>query len=96
MKSAYELALERLEKQGIEPPRQDALDDDTRERMAEVRSKAGADLAQLEILHRDGKRKQGDPVEALKADEEYLVERRRIEERREAQLEKLRSRGHNT
>lgn len=90
MKSAYELALERLEQQGIERPREEALDDSTRERMAEVRSKAKAELAQLEILHRDRAGGAADPVAAAKDEEEYLLERRRVEERRDRELEKLR------
>jgi hypothetical protein len=90
MKSAYELALERIEKQGIERPREGALDDATRERMAEVRSKAQAELAQLEIMHRDRAVDPADLEGAGKAEEEYLLERRRIEEHRERELEKLR------
>lgn len=84
MKSAYELALERLESQGIERPREDALTDDVRRQMAEVKSRAEAELAQLEILHRE--RGQGDP----EAQEEYVRERRRIEETRDRKLDKLR------
>ena len=80
-----------MEQQGIEPPSKDSLDDATRERMAEVRSKAEAEIAQLEILHRDASRAPEDPTAALEAEQEYLLERRRIEERREAQLEKLRT-----
>ncbi len=91
MKSAYELALERLEKQGIEPPRDEALDEETRERMAEVKRKAKAELAQLEILHRDRSQAPGDPAAAAQAEQDYLLERRRIEERRDRELEKLRS-----
>lgn len=90
MKSAYELALERLEQQGIERPREEALDDATRERIAEVRAKAKAALAELEILHRDRQRGGVELEAAGKAEEEYLVERRRIEERRDRELEKLR------
>ncbi len=90
MKSAYELALERLDQQGIERPREEAIDDATRERMAEIRSKAQADLARLEILHRDRLRGAEDPVAAAKAEEEYLIDRRRIEERRDGEIEKLR------
>ncbi len=91
MKSAYELALERLEKQGIERPSEDALSDETRAKMAEVRSKAQAEIAELEILHRDQAKQQADPAAAAQAEEEYLLERKRIEERREAKLDKLRS-----
>jgi hypothetical protein len=91
MKSAYELALERLEKQGIDRPDEGALDDATRERIAEVRNKAKAELAELEIMHRDRTREAADPVAAAKAEEEYLLDRRRIEERRDSKLEKLRA-----
>ena len=88
MKSAYELALERLDEKGIERP--GALDEATRERIAEVRRKAEADLANLEILHRQGRRGQTDPQEAQRAEEEYAAERRRLEARREDAIARLR------
>ena len=53
MKSAYELALERLESQGIERPRQESLSEETRQRLNDVRQQAAAKLAELEILHLD-------------------------------------------
>lgn len=89
MKSAYELALERLERQGIERPREDALSDEVRAQIAEVRSKAEAELAQLEIMHRQTLAKAG-PGEVAQLEEEYVRERRRIEERREARAAQLR------
>jgi len=52
MKSAYDLALERMESQGIEKPDAGKLGDDVKAQMAEVRAKAGAELAQVEILHK--------------------------------------------
>jgi len=85
MKSAYELALERLEKQGIERPREDSMSDETREQIAEVRRQAEAKLAEVEILYQD-KKKSGDP----QAEEEYLRDRRRIEDDRDRKIEKLR------
>ena len=90
MKSAYELALERLESQGIEPPRSEALSDETRSRMAEARSKAGAQLAELEILHKDSLKREADPIQIRQTEEEYRRQRRRIEERLERTLETLR------
>src|SRR5215208_6924416 len=42
MKSAYELALERMEKQGIERPREETFGDELREKIADVRRKAEA------------------------------------------------------
>ena len=90
MKSAYELALERMEKQGIAPPRADALDDKTREAIAEIRRKADAKLAELEIFHRDKLNALPDPAERAQEEKGYLRERQRAEERRDADIAKLR------
>lgn len=90
MKSAYELALERLASQGIEPPREEAMSPETREKVAELRKKTEAKLAELEILHRDALRKNPDPVAREKSEEEYRRERRRLEEDCERQVAKLR------
>ena len=92
MKSAYELALERLEKRGIERPREGdgALSPETQEKIAEIRRQAEARLAELEILHRDGQRKGFDPVKRQEDEDNYVRERRRIEEDRDRKIEKLR------
>lgn len=90
MKTAYELALERLEAQGIERPREAALSDADRERIAEVRRQAEAKLAELEILHRDKLRKLEDPVKIAEQEEYYLLERRRIESDAESKVAKIR------
>jgi len=88
MKSAYELALERLDSQGIERPGD--LDEATRQQIAEVRSKAEADLAKLEILHRERLQGETDPQAAHRAEEEYAIDRRRLEERRDGAIARLR------
>ena len=88
MKTAYELALERLEGQGIDRPGE--LAEATRKQIAELRSKAEAELAKLEILHRDRQAQGADPAAASRADEEYAIERRRIEERLDQQIGRLR------
>ena len=88
MKSAYELALERLDSQGIERPGD--LDAETRRQIAEARSKAEADLAKLEILHRERLAAHSDPREARRAEEEYAIDRRRIEDRRDRDIARLR------
>ncbi|HEX5761193.1 MAG TPA: hypothetical protein VF121_18560 [Thermoanaerobaculia bacterium] len=90
MKSAYELALERLEKQGIERPREEGLAEEVRDRMAEARRQAEAKLAELEILHRDALKTQWDAAKRQEAEETYVRERRRIEADRDRKLEKLR------
>lgn len=90
MKSAYELALERLEKQGIERPREESLSPEAREKVAEARKKAEAKLAELEILHKDRLKGVYDPVKRQEEEEEYVRERRRIEEDRDRKIEELR------
>lgn len=92
MKSAYELALERLEKQGIERPREESLSPEAREKVAEIRKKAEAKLAELEILHKDRLKGVYDPAKRQEDEEEYVRERRRIEEERDRKIEELRRR----
>lgn len=91
MKSAYELALERLESQGIERPREEGLDAETLEQVADARQRTEAKLAELEILFRDRARDLADPTERAAAEEEYLRDRRKLEERRDDRIEQLRS-----
>ena len=91
MKSAYELALERLEQQGIDRPSEDSLSPQTRQAIAELRSQTEAKLAQLEILHQDRIKSTADPAAAAQADEDYTAERRRLEEKLEHEIEKLRT-----
>ena len=91
MKSAYELALERLEAEGIERPREGGLSDEVKKQIAEERSKAEAKLAELEILHRDKLKTLHDPTQRHQEEEDHRLERLRIEERRDRQIEKLRS-----
>jgi hypothetical protein len=91
MKSAYEAALERLEGQGIERPSEQALSAEQRERVAEARRRAEAQLAEVEILYRDQRKKATDPEALRRAEEEYQIDRRRIEERRDSEIAKVRS-----
>jgi len=93
MKSAYELALERLEKQGIERPREETFSDDLREQIAEARRKAEARLAELEILHQNRLKTLYDPAKRQEEEEEYRRERRRIEDQREQKIEELRGKA---
>jgi len=93
MKSAYELALERMEKQGIERPREETFSDEAREQIAEARRKAEASLAELEILHKDRLKAIYDPAKRQEEEEEYLRDRRRIEELRERKIEELRGKA---
>ena len=93
MKSAYELALERMESQGIEKPDAGKLGDDVKAQMAEVRAKADADLAHAQILHRESLAKLSTRAERQQAEEEYRIDRRRIEDERDRKLAALRGEG---
>ena len=90
MKSAYELALERLEREGIEAPDSSSLSPGDRERIAEIRQQAEAKLAELEILRRD-RLKGADPAARELEKGEYVRERRRVEDERDRKIRKIRS-----
>lgn len=90
MKSAYELALERMESQGIERPREDSLSEETRQQVGAARQQAEAKLAELEILHRDRLKTIFDGQKRREEEDDYLRERRRIESERDRRIEKLR------
>lgn len=90
MKSAYELALERLEAQGIERPHEEALSDETKRAIAEARNLAESKIAELEILHRDKMAKLTDPTKRDEQEEFYRRERERIGRDADAKVEKLR------
>lgn len=91
MKSAYEAALDRLQEHGIDPPRKGSLPAEIQERIAEIRSRAEAGLAQLEILLQDRLRAARDPDEREKARQEYAAERQRVADRRDRDIDRLRS-----
>jgi hypothetical protein len=92
MKSAYELALERLEKQGIERPREESFSEEKRAQIAEIRRQADAKLAELEILHRDRMKQAAyEPAKRQEEEDDYVRERRRIEEDRDRKIDKLRA-----
>ena len=90
MKSAYELALERLEAQGIDRPDSESISDAQRAEIADIRSRAEAKMAQLEISYQETLKGSLDPVARQQEEEEYLAERRRIEEQRDAQIARAR------
>ena len=95
LKSSYELAMEKLRARDKEQGVADggALSDDQKARIAELRSQAKAKLAELEILwkpRRDKLLYEGDPEALQKAEQTYVAERARVEEKAEASIEKIR------
>jgi hypothetical protein len=84
-KSAYELAMERLTAQdraaGIEKR---VLSDDQKKRIADLRLKAKASLAELEILRAQSITDAlGDPEKLTEINDHYETDRRRVESRLE-------------
>jgi len=93
-KSAFELAMEKLREQdrqsGETTPA--TLTKKQKEEIAECRNKAKAQLAEMEILFRSTRAAAAAEPEALqKAEEEYARDRRRVEERRDAEISRIKS-----
>lgn len=90
LKSAYELAMERLQAQdreaGIDEPTR--LTDDQKETIAELRQKAKAKLAEIDIMHREqmAAAVAGDPEEIAKIEERVRVDRGRVESKLESDI----------
>ena len=66
--------------------------DAQKKEIASARQRSQAKLAEAEILHHDQRRKAMEDPEALaKVEEEYRIERRRIEDAREREIAKIKS-----
>ncbi|HEX2344870.1 MAG TPA: hypothetical protein VHI98_30660 [Vicinamibacterales bacterium] len=91
LKSAYELAMERLSRadaeSGVEQRR---LTDEQKASIAELRRFYEAKLAEQELLHQSALRKRMDPEARAVLEEEYRHDRERLVIERDAKLEKVR------
>jgi hypothetical protein len=92
-KSAYELAMERLTAQdrakGIGSR---ALTEEQKKKIADLRQKAKANLAELEILREKSIAEAlGDPEKRAQIDEHYAIDRGRIESRLEDDVARIKS-----
>jgi hypothetical protein len=90
MKSAYELAMERLQKATPTV----VLSDEQKKQMAEIDSTLKAKIAEREVFLKDeiGKARAGGKFEEVEALEKQLAsEIRRLQEEGEAKKEKLRA-----
>jgi len=89
-KSAYDLAMEKLatgdRESGV---KKTLLSDEQKEAIAEARRVAASRLAEQEILFRDAMRKIADPAERDKAEDEYRINRKRIEDDRDRAIESI-------
>jgi len=78
LKSAYELAMERLRAQGMEEPK--SLTRKQKQAIAELRQQAKAKKAELQILRQQqSATAQGDPEKLQQEEERYQTDLRRID-----------------
>ena len=91
MKSAYELAMERLQKKdadaGVE---RHLLTDAQKAAIAEIRNFYESKFAELEVLHQGQLRHIVDPAERDVRMDEYRRDRERLTTERDAKIEKAR------
>jgi hypothetical protein len=91
LKSALELAMERLKKKdadaGIETR---PLTDAQKAAIAEARNLCEAKIAEREVLHQSSIRRLFDPAEREILEQEYRRERERLTSERDAKIEKIR------
>ena len=94
LKSAYELAMDKLrardKEKGVEETK--SLTEEQKARIAEVRSQAKAKLAEIEILWQSKRRGLAHDPEGLeKAEQEYVADRARVEQRAETEIAGIRT-----
>ena len=90
-KSAYELAMERLRQKDAESGDvRDAITDEQKAEIAEVRSRAEARIAELKILHQSKVAGVFDPDAQALVDVEFRRDIERVEEDRELKIARIR------
>jgi hypothetical protein len=94
LKSAFELAMERLEAEDArQGRRRKPLSDRQKTEIRELRAEAQAKLAEIEILHREQLAElKTDPERAeerKELEERYEIDRRRIESNLESKIERV-------
>ncbi len=91
LKSAFELAMERLRKNdeeaGVE---RRPVTDAQKAAIAEIRNFYEAKIAELEVLHQGRLRALADPAERPAREAEYRRDRERLSTERDAKIEKVR------
>jgi hypothetical protein len=91
LKSAYDLAMERLRKNdeaaGIESR---TVSDQQKAAIAEVRNFYEAKMAEQQVLHQSTLRKTADPAEREALEQAYRRDRERLASDRDSKIEKIR------
>jgi hypothetical protein len=82
--------MERLREADPAGAKKSPLSPKQKEDIAEARRVAAAQLAEREILFKDALKQTRDPAEREKAEREYLIDRRRIDDDCERKVEAIR------
>ena len=91
MKSAYELAMERLQKKDVDAGIEHTpLTEAQKAAIAEIRSFYESKLAEVQVLHEGKLREMFDPAEQETRMEEYRRDRERLTSERDAKIAKAR------
>lgn len=93
LKSAYEIAMERLRakdrENGVEERK--TLTREQKNRIAELRQDAKARIAELEIMRRDNlAAAQGDPEKIAEIEKHFAIDRQRVESSRDEAIAEVR------
>lgn len=86
MKSAYELAMERLEKESPTA----ALTEEQKDQLAEIDRVYDAKIAEREVFLKDSIKKAKDAAERKKLEQQLVTERNKINDERESKKNKVR------
>ena len=91
LKSAYELAMERLRKEDAERGEEvRPLTDEQKEEVARLRREAKAKIAELEIMRgQDRDEAGGDPEKLRELEEHFERDRERVESRLESDVDRV-------
>jgi hypothetical protein len=91
LKSAFELAMERLRKNDAEAGvERQPVTDAQKAAIAEIRNFYEAKIAELEVLHQGRLRATAEPGERAAREEEYRRDRERLSTERDAKIERAR------
>ena len=94
MKSAYELAMERLRKQDAEAGIESKpMSDAQKAAIAEIRNFYEAKMAEQEVLHQSALRTTVDPEARAAIEAQYRRDRERFASERDSKIEKIRRGG---
>ncbi len=93
IKTSFELAMERMQRADPDAGKAKPLTAAQKEKIAEARRVAAGRMAELEIRFHDARKGFRDAAEQEKAEAEYQIDRRRVDEDLERAIAEIRRAG---